>query len=241
MKFFDYNLTTDTAEKQLLNGESQETVVVGCLNPHSFVTAEEDAEFKRALQRCTMLIPDGEGICMMLKRYKHTEVKKFAGDDLHNKVLAELEAMGGKIFYLGSRQEVLDKIAARVRREYPHVSVGTHSPSYCAAFSDEENAEMVRQVNEFAPDVLMVGMTAPKQEKWIEAHRGELRGVKLIGAIGAVFEFYAGTVKRAPQWAIRLKMEWLFRLVKEPKRMWQRNFVSTPRYLKYVKRNHSKM
>lgn len=89
---------------------------------------------------------------------------------------------------------------------------------------------MINDINTTCPDVVWVGMTAPKQEKWIEKNRHEL-STSAIGAIGAVFDFFAETYPRAPKWATKYGLEWLFRLVKEPKRMWKRNFVSTPLFI----------
>ncbi|MBQ1408411.1 MAG: WecB/TagA/CpsF family glycosyltransferase, partial [Bacteroidales bacterium] len=94
--------------------------------------------------------------------------------------------------------------------------------------------QIIAEINDFKPDVLFISMTAPKQEKWLYKYRGQLQGVKMAASIGGVFEFYAGTLKRAPKWAIKMHIEWLVRLIKEPQRMWKRNFVSTPKFLHWV-------
>lgn len=238
MHYFNYNLATT------LDGlwpDDNTTRVVNCLNPHSFIVARDDASFRAALEQGEWLLPDGEGICMTLKWVKGVHVDKIAGDDLHNWLLQRLEARQGRIYYLGSSRKVLDAIEERLHREYPHIAVKSWSPSYDAVIGEAESKTIINDINAFAPDVLLVGMTAPKQEKWVAQYRAAIQGVHVIGCIGAVFEFYAGTVKRAPQWAVKMKIEWLVRLLKEPKRMWKRNFVSAPQFLLWVWRHRKEM
>jgi N-acetylglucosaminyldiphosphoundecaprenol N-acetyl-beta-D-mannosaminyltransferase len=121
----------------------------------------------------------------------------------------------------------------RANREYPNVQVQTYSPPYKADFSEEDNAAMLQAINAFQPDVLMVGMTAPKQEKWAYQHYKQLQ-VGHICCIGAVFDFYAGTVNRAPLWMIKLGLEWFYRLIKEPRRMWRRYLIGNTKFMYYV-------
>ncbi len=128
------------------------------------------------------------------------------------------------------QNESPDKMAV----EYPDIEVvGTYSPPFKPEFSDEENQKMVEAINSVSPDVLWVGMTAPKQEKWIYQHRNKLN-VKFIGAIGAVFDFYTGNVKRSHPFFLKIGLEWLPRLLQEPRRLWQRNFVSNPMFMMRV-------
>ena len=96
---------------------------------------------------------------------------------------------------------------------------------------------MTAVINEATPDVLWVGMTAPKQEKWVAANCGRLNA-RVIGSIGAVFDFYAGTYSRAPRWILKIGLEWAYRFILEPRRMWRRNFVSTPRFIWLVLKQH---
>ena len=240
MKFFDYDLVSDI-KSIIVDCETRSLRVVNTLNPHSFVTALSDEVFHKALVTSDFLLPDGVGITMSLKKYKGLELQKIAGEDFHYEALRQLESMGGRLFYLGSSPKVLSLIENRIHQEYPHISVCTHFPSYCDEFSLEENRQMVERINEFNPDVLLVGMTAPKQEKWVYRNLDQFTSPMLIGCIGAVFDFFAGTIRRAPAWVIKLHLEWLYRFLQEPKRMWKRNFVSTPLYLQYVKKHHSEM
>lgn len=238
--FFDYSLV-DNIDSIAIDRGRTSPQVVNCLNPHSFVIALDDPLFRQALNDSDMLLPDGEGVCLAIKRYRHEVVRKIAGDDLHRHLLRQLEECSGKAYYMGSNSQVLSLIENRLAKEYPSIGVRTCSPSYCDELTDEESMRIIDDINAFAPDVLFVSMTAPKQEKWVEKYRSQITSPSIVASIGAVFEFYAGTVKRAPQWAIKMKLEWLFRLIKEPRRMWQRNFVSTPRFLKWVRQHHEEM
>ncbi len=206
-------------------------IVVNTLNPHSWVTAKTDAHFHRALQQSDYLIPDGTGIVLGVRLTCRQCICKTAGADLHRMFLAYLEEIEGTVFYMGCTPEVLQRIEARIHREYPHIKVNSYSPPFRSRFSDEENRRMVDAANCCSPDVLFVGMTAPKQEKWIYDHRHELNA-HVISGIGAVFGFYAGTSPRPPHWMICLGLEWLGRLVQNPRRMWRRNFISSPIFLK---------
>ena len=136
-----------------------------------------------------------------------------------------------KVMFMGSSEKVLALIKERAAVDYPNIEVVTYSPPYKPEFSDEENAAMVKVINEAKPDLLWIGMTAPKQEKWTYKHWGELDIDCHVGTIGAVFDFYAGTMKRAPLWWQEHSLEWLYRLLKEPKRMWRRYLVGNALFL----------
>ncbi len=240
LNYFNYSLIESLDEIQT-SSQSQRPVVVNCLNPHSFVIALQDTAFRAALEQSDYLLPDGEGICMTLKRYKGQSVQKVAGDDLHRYMLDRLSKCNGRVFYMGSNEMVLKRIVDRLKLEYPTLTVETFSPSYCDELPKEESDRIVETVNAFAPDLLLVSMTAPKQEKWVCQYAHQLSTTKMVASIGAVFDFYAGTVKRAPRWAVALKLEWLVRLLKEPQRMWRRNFVSTPQFLRWVHKHRKEM
>ena len=204
--------------------------VINTINPHSYVTAKEDKVFEEALRSSDTLIPDGSGIVLAAKQVNKKSIQKIAGFDLHNYLLQELNKTGSSVFYMGASQKTLDAIHERVAKEYPNVRAGSYSPPFKPEFTDEENQEIINRVNAFDPDVLFIGMTAPKQEKWLYAHKEQLN-FKIASSIGAVFDFYAGTVERPSDIWVILHLEWLGRLLKEPKRMWRRNFVSTPLFL----------
>ena len=135
------------------------------------------------------------------------------------------------VMFMGSSQKVLDLIVKRAAEVYPHLKVVTYSPPYKPEFSDEDNKAIIDAINAANPDLLWIGMTAPKQEKWTYSHWNELNIHCHVGTIGAVFDFFAGTVERAPMWWQRHGLEWLYRLLKEPKRMWRRYIIGNTLFL----------
>lgn len=135
------------------------------------------------------------------------------------------------VMFMGSSQKVLDLIVKRAAEVYPHLKVVTYSPPYKPEFSDEDNKAIIEAINAADPDLLWIGMTAPKQEKWTYTHWKELNIHCHVGTIGAVFDFFAGTVERAPMWWQEHGLEWLYRLLKEPKRMWRRYIIGNALFL----------
>jgi len=181
------------------------------------------------------IIPDGVGIVMAARVLAGKKIEKIAGSDLYEVNINALNERKSSCFYLGSSDTTLRKIRERLYMEHPAVRVGSFSPPYKIVFNDDDNISMINAVNEFNPDVLFVGMTAPKQEKWVHKNR-HLINAPVICAIGAVFDFYAGTVKRPGKFWISIGLEWLPRLLREPRRLWRRTLISTPLFIWFVLR-----
>lgn len=229
MRISDLRLTRSRAE---MDAWPEGKFLVDTVNAHSFVVAQKDAAFADALRNADALLPDGISIvkaCRWLGT-KNAPVEKIAGADLFAYEMGKLEKKGGTCFFLGSSPETLARIVERAASVYPHVRIVTYSPPYKPAFSPEDNRAMLKAVHAADPDLLWVGMTAPKQEKWLDEHWSELQIHGHAGAIGAVFDFFAGTVERAPQKWIDLGLEWLYRLLKEPRRTWRRYLVDNPKF-----------
>ncbi len=195
---------------------------INTINQYSYCMAQEDQEFNQVLLNSDMLLPDGVGIVVAAKMLHKKKIKKIAGADLHSFLLNKLNEDKGSCFYMGSAPETLEKIEKRIAEEYPGIKVGSYSPPFKKEFTQKDNSEIINTVNDFNPDVLFVGMTAPKQEKWGFKHKESLNVNGPICAIGAVFDFYAGTISRPSKTWQNLGLEWLGRLLKEPKRMWKR-------------------
>ncbi len=217
-------------------GNSQS--IFACANPHSLVIAQRDLEFKVALQQANLVVVDGIGASLMARIAGVQLGPRITGMDYFQGILNALQRSGsGRVFFFGSSPHVLDRIAKRFTVDFPSLTLcGVVSPPF-GDWSEMENLRMVKLINEAKPDVLWVGMTAPKQEKWVEANRRKLM-VPVIGSIGAVFDFYAETYSRAPRWLCNAGLEWLYRFIREPRRMWRRNFVSAPKFVWLVLQQH---
>ena len=218
-------------------------LLINTINAHSFNTAKKDQLFADALTNGDVLIPDGVSIvkaCRWIKA-KSQPKERIAGWDLFSFEMEKLERESEElrtkseesktVMFMGSSQKVLDLIVKRAAVDYPHLKVVTYSPPYKPEFSDEDNKAIINAINAANPDLLWIGMTAPKQEKWTYSHWKELNIHCHVGTIGAVFDFFAGTVERAPLWWQEHGLEWLYRLLKEPKRMWRRYSIGKTLFL----------
>ena len=237
-KIFDFEIDSSL---HLIDINSR-SLLINTINPHCYCEAKKDEFYKEALQNSDVLIPDGIGIVWAVHILKGVKINRIAGTVLHKYLLEKLNKTKGRVFYLGSTPSTLKLIEDKVKREYPNIIVDSFSPPYKIEFTEEENIQMVTAINVFQPDVVFVGMTAPKQEKWAYQHRNVL-DTKIIASIGAVFDFYAETVKRPGLLWQKLGLEWLPRFLREPRRLWKRNFISTPMFIwdvlkeKYIHRN----
>jgi len=204
--------------------------IINTINPHCYCEAKKDPIYREALIQSDILLPDGIGIVWAVKTLTQLKIKRFTGSDLHEFLLQRINETGGKVFYMGSSASTLKKIQKKIASEYPNIKVASYSPPFHPIFSKEENDQILSSINEFAPDVVFVGMTAPKQEKWVHQNKDQITA-QVIASVGAVFDFYAGTIKRSGKLWIVLGLEWLPRLLREPKRLWRRNLLSTPSFI----------
>ena len=225
--------------KEALRDVPEGKVLINTINAHSFNQAQKDELFADALKNGDYLIPDGASILLACRWLKANSRPKdrIAGWDLFSFEMERLEGRSkreevrGKVMFMGSSEKVLAKIRENAAVDYPNLDVVTYSPPYKPEFSEEDNAAIIKAINDANPDLLWIGMTAPKQEKWTYQHWNELNIHCHVGTIGAVFDFYAGTAKRAPQWWQDHSLEWLYRLCLEPKRMWRRYLLGNPLFL----------
>lgn len=208
---------------------------LACLNPHSYVVAQKDTDFSQALHSADWLIPDGIGIVYASKILCGSIKDRVTGPDiffaLHDKVN---KISGLRVFFLGGAESTLFLIKDKMAEDYPDIVVaGTYSPPFRDSFSSADLQHMISIINSANVDILWVGLSAPKQEKWIYHNINQL-DVKFIGAVGAVFDFYAGTVQRSPLIFRKMGLEWLPRLLQQPLRLWRRMFVSAPIFVWHV-------
>jgi len=202
-------------------------IVISTINAYSYVVAKSDVLFRKALKESDVLLPDGFSVVWAHRILTGKRIKKIAGADIFFHLLEKADEQAQRVFFLGASEETLRLISERIKTDYPRVTATFFSPPFKKEFSALENQIMISKVKEFKTDVLFVGMTAPKQEKWVFMNASDLN-TSIICSVGAVFDFYAGTVSRpAPFW-IKCNMEWFIRFIKEPRRLWKRYFVYSP-------------
>ena len=213
-------------------------LLINTINAFSYNNARKDVLFEEALTKGDVLIPDGISIvrtCHLLKA-KSRPKERIAGWDLFTFEMHRLNKKGGKVMFLGSSEKVLGLIQKNAASRYPNLEVVTYSPPYKPQFTVEDDLNMVKAINDADPDLLWIGMTAPKQEKWAYANWDRLNIHCHVGTVGAVFDFFAGTYKRAPEIWQKLGLEWLYRLLAEPRRMWRRYIIGNMEFISLVVR-----
>lgn len=224
--------------KKELEALPEGKLLINTINAHSYNTALKDDFFAEALMKGDALIPDGASIVMACRKLKAKSQPKerIAGWDLFTMEMERLNRKGGTCFFMGSSEKVLKLIREKGKTVYPNIRIETYSPPHKPEFSEAENREIIEAINRANPDLLWIGMTAPKQKKWAYLHWNELHIHCHCGTIGAVFDFFAGTMERAPMWWQEHSLEWLYRLIKESKRMWRRYIIGNTLFIRNVMR-----
>jgi len=210
---------------------SQERVparVAAFVNPHSLEVARRDVVFSNALCNFDMLTADGIGIILASKILNGKITERVCGPDVFHCFCKRLDSkkLPVRMVFIGSSEKNLQILEEKFRKDFPSlVFAGSCSPPYKAKFSDEDNRIMLEHINACKPDVLWVGLGAPKQEKWALEIRDKVTA-KIILPVGAVFDFYTGRVKLPPKWAQDAGLTFLFRFFQQPKRLFRRNLDS---------------
>lgn len=194
-------------------------------NVYTTILMQNDEELKKIHNSCSLAIPDGMPLVWVSKLYGKPIPERISGSDLFQKFAEVAAQRGYKFFFLGATPETIKKMTMKMKEEYPSLKiVGIYSPPFMKEFSEEENQKMIEIINKTKPDVLWLGLTAPKQEKWIGRNL-HLLEVSVAVGVGAAFDFIAGKVKRAPDWMQKIGLEWFYRLRQEPKRLWKRYLI----------------
>ncbi len=194
-----------------------------CLtNPHSIMLCRRDDEMRAATVGATLALPDGVGTVMAGALLGHKTQGRITGPTLLLRFCDHGRRYGCRHFFYGGEPFVAEQLAERLRGHFPGLEVaGTYCPPF-RPLSQKEDVQVVEMINATKPDIVWVGLGAPKQEKWMAAHQGKIQAAAMIG-VGAAFDFHSHNKKWAPVWFRRMGCEWMFRLLVEPKRMWRRN------------------
>jgi N-acetylglucosaminyldiphosphoundecaprenol N-acetyl-beta-D-mannosaminyltransferase len=205
-------------------GHAHESRYVVLANVHVVVTASNEADFGAAVVAADMAAPDGAPVAWMLRKLGKTQQERVSGPDLTWALLQRCEAEGLTVYFYGSTQNILARLVERLAVAFPKLVVaGVEAPPFRPA-TEAEDAESVQRINSSGAGLVFVGLGCPKQEQWMFAHRGCVNAVML--GVGAAFDFHAGAVARAPAWMRDSGLEWLHRLLSEPRRLWKRYLLT---------------
>jgi N-acetylglucosaminyldiphosphoundecaprenol N-acetyl-beta-D-mannosaminyltransferase len=204
---------------------------ISFLNPHSVAVARRDAEFRTAIATSEVIFCDGAGLQLACALLNRRSVERVYGYEFFLALSRTLSAHGaGRVMFLGGSASRAEELVQKYRQDYPGIrEITCLCPPFRQKFSPADLADMTRAIEQFRPDVLWIGLGSPKQEVVMHALRRQ-PGVPCTAAIGAVFDFYTGHVAHAPGWVRRAGLQWLHRLVLEPRRLWRRTFVSGPQF-----------
>lgn len=207
-------------------------------NVHTTVMAYENPDYMAVQNGAAYVLPDGKPLSLVSRKRGFSEAQRVAGPDLMGELFrdAEKNRTAFKHYFYGSSEETIQKLEARLHAAYPHLkTAGFFSPPF-RPLTAKEDAEAVRRINESGADILWVGLGAPKQENWMREHEGKVHAVML--GVGAGFDFHAGTVRRAPKWMQKCSLEWLYRLMQDPRRLFGRYVKTNMKFLRLVRREN---
>lgn len=198
-------------------------------NVHTTVTAFEDETYRAVQNGAVMTLPDGGPLSRYSREHGFKDAQRVTGPDLMREVLKISVRKGWKHYFYGSTQETLDLLKKKIEESYPGTQIaGMYSPPF-RELTQEEDMKIVDMINEAKPDFVWVGLGAPKQERWMAAHENRVNAV--MTGVGAAFDYEAGNIKRAPAWMQKCSLEWLYRLMQDPKRLFKRYFVTNFKYM----------
>lgn len=191
-------------------------------NVHTTVTAYEDKNYCAIQNGGLMAIPDGGPLSNVGRIRGHKNMARTPGPSLMTELFKISAEKGYRHFFYGSTAEVLGNLKIKLKENYPGIQIaGMYSPPF-RPLTEEENLSVIQMINDSKPDFIWIGLGAPKQEIWMAEHQGDLDGL-MIG-VGAGFAYHADMLKRAPEWLQRSNLEWLYRLIQEPRRLFARYF-----------------
>jgi exopolysaccharide biosynthesis WecB/TagA/CpsF family protein len=230
------NVDYDSASDIIIDrARKNESFGVSALAVHGLMTSVTDQELGNKINLIDMIVPDGQPVRWALNSFYQLEMKdRVYGPELTLWVLRKANSYGLKVFLYGSTESTLSKFKAFIVSSYPEVIIaGVHIDRFREA-TEEEDTEDIERINESEANIVLVGRGCPRQELWVANHKGKIKAAMM--AVGAAFDFHAGTVKQAPTWMQKMGLEWFFRLIQEPRRLAKRYFVTNSMFiLKYIK------
>lgn len=217
----------DQIDAWIREGRQQYVTVTGV---HGVMESQEDPELLRIHQEAGMCVPDGMPTVWVGRFQGHKEMRRVYGPDLMLEIMRRSPERGYTHYFYGGKEGVPEMLRERLAARFPGLRVaGALSPPFRAMTEEEERA-LAEEIAALKPDIIWVGLSTPKQERWMAAHLGKLDCRVMIG-VGAAFDFHAGLLRQAPSWMQRAGLEWFFRLCVEPRRLWRRYLYNNPRFI----------
>lgn len=225
--------TLDSAVDKVINLVKNKSGAYVCIsNVHMCMEVYDSKNFRAAVNDADLIVPDGRPLFFAQKLLGYSQAEQVRGQDLMNALCSISSTENISIgLYGGFDEEVLDSVKTALKRMFPHINiVYSFSPPF-RKLSNSEDVEIISNISSSGVDVLFVGIGCPKQEYWMAEHKNKLNCVML--GVGAAFDFISGNKKHAPRWMQKVGLEWLFRLLSEPKRLWKRYLKQNPRFIYY--------
>ena len=198
-------------------------------NVHTTVTSYEDEKYCEIQNNGLMAIPDGGPLSTVGQKRGYKNMERTTGPSLMGEIFEISAKKGYRHYFYGSEEETLELLYQKLTSRYPKIQIaGMYSPPF-RPMMEEEDTAIVEQINETKPDFVWVGLGAPKQEKWMSEHQGKIDGL-MIG-VGAGFDYYAENIKRAPEWMQKHNLEWVYRLMQDPKRLFKRYWSTNTKFI----------
>jgi N-acetylglucosaminyldiphosphoundecaprenol N-acetyl-beta-D-mannosaminyltransferase len=220
-------LALEQIDEWIQAGEQQYVCVTGV---HGVMESQRDPIVRRIHNQAGLVTPDGMPLVWLSRMNGFSHVERVYGPDFMLAVCEHSVAKGYKHFLYGGGREVARKLQKALETRFPGIKiVGIHTPPF-RNLTPEEDSEIVETINQAEPDVVWVGLSTPKQERWMAGHRSRLFASALIG-VGAAFDFNAGLKHQSPKWIQRMGFEWLYRLLTEPRRLWKRYLINNPLFI----------
>lgn len=198
-------------------------------NVHTTVTAAEESEYMAVQNGGIMAIPDGGPLSTVGRKRGYNKMARTTGPSYMGEVFKISAEKGYRHYFYGSTEETLEKLYGTLSEQYSGIQIaGMYSPPFRPTTPEEDEA-IIKRINETNPDFIWVGLGAPKQEKWMAAHQGKVKGF-MVG-VGAGFDYFAGNISRAPMWMQKANLEWVYRLMQDPKRLFKRYFHTNIKFI----------
>ncbi len=222
--------SVQTIEGWIARREHRYVCVTGV---HGVMESQQDVRLKQIHNAAGMVTPDGMPMVWLSKLHGFKDVTRVYGPDLMAAVCARSTTQGQRHFLYGGAEGVADLLKQKLEGRFPGIRiVGTYCPPF-RPLTDEEDRDLIAMIDASGADIVWVGLSTPKQERWMSAHTGKVKAPVLVG-VGAAFDFHAGLKRQAPSWIQKIGMEWFFRLVTEPKRLWKRYLRNNPLFIWYL-------